>query len=101
MNSRIADPSTIAGWGIDADPDNDPTYPMRERGAAEPRGYTWPRPLQQKTGVEVLHSIERPHLPAVFGTSLPPSGLSGHLRRVAFRYSESSYGHWLPLMFGT
>ena len=48
--------------------------------------------------LEVLHSNERPDLPAVFGTSMPPSGLSGELRRVAFRYSESSYGHWLPLM---
>jgi hypothetical protein len=36
--------------------------------------------------------------PSVFGTSTPPSGLSGVLRRIAFRYSESSYGHWLPLM---
>src|SRR5918998_978725 len=28
----------------------------------------------------------------------PPLGLSGMIRRVAFKYSESSYGHWLPLM---
>jgi len=48
--------------------------------------------------VEVLHSNERPDLTSVFGTSMPPSGLSGVLRRLAFRYSESSYGHWLPLM---
>jgi hypothetical protein len=34
----------------------------------------------------------------VFGTSTPPSGLSGALRRLAFKYSESSYGHWLPLV---
>jgi hypothetical protein len=34
----------------------------------------------------------------VFGTSTPPSGLSGAIRRTAFRYSESSYDHWLPLM---
>jgi hypothetical protein len=35
---------------------------------------------------------------AVFGTPLPPSGLSGVLRRKAFKYSESSYGHWLPIL---
>ena len=34
----------------------------------------------------------------MFGTSTPPASLSGAIRRVAFRYSESSYGHWLPLM---
>ncbi len=33
----------------------------------------------------------------MFGTSTP-SGLSGVLRRLAFGYSESSYGHWLPLV---
>src|SRR5918993_823500 len=26
------------------------------------------------------------------------SWTSGAVRRLAFRYSESSYGHWLPLM---
>jgi hypothetical protein len=46
----------------------------------------------------VLHSIERPNVSAAFGTSTPPAGLSGAIRRFAFNYSESSYGHWLPLM---
>ena len=45
-----------------------------------------------------MHSNERPDLTAVFGTSTPPSGPSGAIRRLAFKYSESSYGHWLPLM---
>jgi hypothetical protein len=34
----------------------------------------------------------------VFGTSTPPEGLSGRLRRYAFKYSESSYAHWVPLV---
>ncbi len=46
----------------------------------------------------MLHSNERPNLTAVFGTSTPPSGLSGMIRRRAFRHSESTYSHWLPLM---
>jgi hypothetical protein len=88
----------IKGWGVDADPRNDPTYPMKNRNDGEHAGYTWQRPTQQGGNVEVLHSNERPHITAVFGTSIPPQGLSGALRRWAFRYSESSYGHWLPLM---
>ncbi len=48
--------------------------------------------------IEVLHSNERPNVSAVFGTSAPPAGISGILRRFAFRFSEPSYGHWLPLM---
>src|SRR5215204_6091870 len=90
--------SQINGWGVDADPKNDPTYPMKHRTIGEHAGYSWERPLQQPITVEVLHSNERPDVTSVFGTSTPPSALSGVLRRIAFRYSESSYGHWLPLM---
>jgi hypothetical protein len=98
MEKRIKDPSQIKGWGIDADPDNDPTYPMKNRNNGEHEGYSWERPPQQQTDVEILHSNERPNVSAVFGTSTPPAGLSGMIRRYAFKYSESSYGHWLPLM---
>ena len=92
------DPSQVKGWGVDADPKNDPTYPMKKRNNGEHAGYSWERPTQQESDVEVLHSNERPHVTATLGTSTPPAGLSGKLRRFAFKYSESSYGHWLPLM---
>jgi len=88
----------IKGWGIDADPKNDPTYPMKNRQIAIKRGYSWNRPEQQPINQEVLHSIERPNVTAVFGTSVPPSGLSGAIRRFAFTHSENSYLHWLPLI---
>jgi hypothetical protein len=91
-------PSQIKGRSVDADPQNDPTYPMKHRTDGEHAGYAWERPRQQPITVEVLHSNERPDVTAVFGTSTPPSGPSGAIRRLAFKYSESSYGHWLPLM---
>ena len=98
MQHTAKDPSQIKGWGVDADPRNDPTYPMKHRDDGEHAGYSWERPPQQPIDTEILHSIERPNVTSVFGTSTPPSGLSGVIRRIAFRYSESSYGHWLPLM---
>src|ERR687890_1847657 len=98
MEHAAKDLSQIKGRGVDADPRNDPTYPMKNRDNAEHAGYSWERPPQQPITVEILHSNERPDVTSVFGTSTPPSGLSGVLRRMAFRYSESSYGHWLPLM---
>ena len=98
MEHTAKDPSQIKGWGVDADPKNDPTYPMKKRNNGEHAGYSWERPPQQPITIEVLHSNERPNVTSVFGTSTPPSGLSGVIRRIAFRYSESSYGHWLPLM---
>jgi len=51
----------------------------------------------QPEDVELLKSIERPQVSAVFGESAPPVGLSGVIRRFAFKYSESPYGHWLLL----
>ena len=98
MERTAKDPSQIKGWGVDADARNDPTYPMKHRNDGEHAGYSWERPPQQPITTEILHSNERPNVTSVFGTSTPPSGLSGVIRRFAFRYSESSYGHWLPLM---
>jgi hypothetical protein len=98
MEHTDKDHSQIKGWGVDSDPKNDPTYPMKLRNDGERAGYSWERPPRQPLTVEVMHSNERPDVTSVFGTSTPPSGLSGVLRRLAFRYSESSYGHWLPLV---
>ena len=92
------DPSSVVGWGVDADPDNDPTYPYRDRSADEGLTKDWRRPPQQRSDVEILQSIEHIRTPAVFGTSTPPSGVSGVIRRAAFRWSESNWLHWLLLM---
>ncbi|MDO7884608.1 hypothetical protein [Hymenobacter cheonanensis] len=99
MEPITHNPSQLPGWNIDADPENDPTYPMRTRTPDDHKGYSWERPTMQPVTIEVLQSIERPGITAVFGTSMPPSGLSGVIRRFAFKYSESNYLHWLPLLF--
>jgi hypothetical protein len=99
MQKHVIDPKSVPGWGIDADPENDPTYPMKpDRTDLEQQGYSWERPTQQPIDVEILHSNERPNVTAVFGTASPPSGLSGMIRRWAFRWSENEYNHWLPLI---
>lgn len=98
IQNNVINPPDVKGWGVDADPSNDPTHPIKKRNDGEHAGYSWERPPQQSQDVEVLHSNERPDLTAAFGTSTPPSGLSGIIRRAAFKYSENSYAHWLPLM---
>ncbi len=95
---QAIDPATVNDWGVDADPRNDPTYPYRERSGDPGPGTTWERPIPQQPQVEVLQSIEYNHRPAVVGTSTPPEGLSGVIRRAAFRYSESDWTHWLMLL---
>jgi len=90
--------SHIKGWGIDADPENEPNYPMKKYTGDDHSRLNYDRVEQQPVDVEILHSNERPSVTTVFGTSTPPSGLSGMIRRYAFRYSEGSLGHWLPLI---
>ncbi|TFI59277.1 hypothetical protein E2493_05400 [Sphingomonas parva] len=94
----LVDTSAIPGWGVDADPENDPTYPYRDRSKDDGLLFNWQRPPIQETDVEILQSIEHKTRPAVVGTSTPPSGLSGMIRRLAFRWSESNWLHWLLLM---
>ncbi|RZK38513.1 MAG: hypothetical protein EOO57_04075 [Hymenobacter sp.] len=98
MEKTAQDFAHIKGWGIDADPKNDPTYPYKHRTNGEHAGYVRPDIPQQPLTVEVLHSTERPNVTAVFGASVPPSGLSGIIRRYAFKFSENEYKHWLPLL---
>jgi hypothetical protein len=88
----------IKGWGIDANPMDVPAYPMKHRTENDNKGMIWQRPSQQVPTVEVLHSNERPTLSAVFGTPNPPTGLSGEIRRFAFKYSESKIQHWIALL---
>lgn len=87
----------ITGWGADLDHANRPAYP-RERKPNRLEGVHWHQPEQQAQSVEVLQSNERPAMTPVFGTSAPPSGVSGSMRRVAFRYSENDLRHWLLLL---
>lgn len=99
LDRRIAEShKNIVGWGIDADPENDPTYPMKHYTGADHDRLNYERAPQQRQHVEILKSNERPVITRVFGTSTPPSGLSGILRRYAFRFSEGSAGHWMTLI---
>jgi hypothetical protein len=91
------DPATILGWGADLDPADRPAYP-KERTPPRLDNVHWSQPEQQEPSVEIFHSTERARITPVFGTSVPPSGLSGVLRRRAFRRSENDVRHWMMLM---
>ena len=88
----------IPGWGMDADPDNEPTYPMKNYTGDDHNRIHYERSDQQPETVEILMSSERPAITRVFGTSVPPSGLSGIIRRYSFKHSEDRYRHWIPLI---
>jgi hypothetical protein len=88
----------IPGWGVDADPADRPSVP-RERFDPGATGAHWLEPEQQPELYPRERSIEHERLTPVFGTSTPPRGLSGRIRRHAYaRYSEARAAHWLLLL---
>jgi hypothetical protein len=62
-------------------------------------GAHWDLPEQQPERWPRERSIEHARLTPVFGTSTPPRGLSGVMRKYAYRrYSEARAAHWLILL---
>jgi hypothetical protein len=92
------DYSHIQGWGADLDHKNRPAYPM-ERTPPRLEGVHWDRPEDQPLRVKVYHSPERPGITPIFGTSTPPTGISGKIRDFAYKLSENDIRHWLLLLF--
>ncbi|MET1154874.1 hypothetical protein [Arthrobacter sp.] len=87
----------IPGWGVDLDPNDRPAVP-RERFDLN-TGAHWDFPERQEEKWPRERSIEHKFLTPVFGTSTPPRGLSGALRKYAYRkYSEGRTAHWLILI---
>jgi hypothetical protein len=88
----------IPGWGADLDPSDRPAVP-RERFDPGATGAHWDFPERQPEKWPRERSIEHKFLTPVFGTSTPPRGLSGVMRKYAYRkYSEGQAAHWLILL---
>ncbi|WP_433261682.1 hypothetical protein ACQPWR_20680 [Micromonospora vinacea] len=88
----------IPGWGVDLDPKDRPSVPQ-ERFDPTLNGAHWEFPERQPEKWPRERSIEHKFLTPVFGTSCPPKGLSGVIRRYSYRtYSEGRAAHWLLLL---
>jgi hypothetical protein len=88
----------IPGWGADLNREDRPAVPQ-ERFDPEFGGAHWEFPERQPERWPRERSIEHKFLTPVFGTSCPPRGLSGKIRRFAYaRYSEGRAAHWLLLL---
>ncbi len=91
------DLSHIQGWGADLDRKNRPAVPM-EHSPPRLEGAPIAPPSQQPERVEVFVSPERPGITPLFGTAEPPSGLSGVLRRLAYKMTENDIRHFMLLL---
>jgi hypothetical protein len=88
----------IPGWGADLDPKDRPSVP-KEQFIPDLTGAHWEFPERQPERWPRERSIEHEFLTPVFGTSCPPKGLSGVIRKFAYRrYSEGRAAHWLLLI---
>jgi hypothetical protein len=89
--------TTIPGWGSDLDAASRPGVP-RDKAPDIGREFLYPPFKQQETDVLILKSTEHERLTPVFGTTCPPRGLSGLIRRIAYRFSEGRLARWMLLM---
>ncbi|PTL79709.1 hypothetical protein [Vitiosangium sp. GDMCC 1.1324] len=88
----------IPGWGVDADPRNRPGVPMILKPQVR-EGAHWEVPERQPPPpYPVLKRVELKELTPTFGTGVPPRGLSGVLRRVAYDIPEHLVRHILLLL---
>jgi hypothetical protein len=88
----------IPGWGVDRNPEDRPAVP-KERFDPERNGAHWEFPERQPEKWPRERSIEHKFLTPVFGTACPPRGLSGAMRKLAYRrWSEGRAAHWLTLI---
>jgi hypothetical protein len=86
----------IPGWGADLDHKDRPAFPREQHLDT---GAHWDFPERQPERWPRERSIEHATLTPVFGTSCPPKGLSGVIRKLAYaRYSEGRAAHWLLLL---
>lgn len=95
----LASKSEIPGWGSDIDRGKRPAFAMAmEPADHEGHGHDHAAPAQQRRDIEVLVSNERPQITPLFGTGPQPTGISGAIRRFAFRYTENDIRHFMLLL---
>lgn len=89
--------STIKGWGSDLDPKVRPGVP-RDKAPELGVEVLYPPLPQQTPHIKIHKSTEHGRLTPVFGTSCPPSGLSGRLRDFGYTFSEGRLARWMTLL---
>lgn len=88
----------VTGWGSDLELANRGGVPRERNRDTVLTGFHDPITVKQKPKVEILVTNERGSLTPVFSNSCPPKGVSGMLRRFAFRYSENTLTRWMTLI---
>ena len=84
--------------GVDLPRENRPGVP-KERRPPRPVGHAhWVTPEKQEPREPILMLPDREEPTPVFSSAVPPKGLSGAIRRAAYRIPDHYARHWLLLM---
>ncbi len=92
-------PKDIPGYGIDASPSRRPGVPEYFQPPHAAPGAIYPPPRQDSEVKQLMHGRPNKSYPPVWGTAQPPSGLSGAIRAVAYKYPDHLIRHWTMLLF--
>jgi hypothetical protein len=96
MQAQATQPKDVPYWGLDLSPENRPGVP-RETPPRPLPGAHWIEPERQPTRGPVLTRAGLPCPTPVFSTALPPKGVSGALRCMAYRIPDHRVRHWILL----
>lgn len=85
--------------GADAAMSERPGVPM-EKPSHEPLtpATRWREPERMRNVPAVTRRMELKQMTPVFSTAYPPKGLSGAIRRKAYRLPETHARHWMTLL---
>ena len=86
----------IPGWGADLNKEDRPAVPKLK---FLDTGARWDFPERQPEKRPRERSVEHRFLTPVFGTAQPLNGVSGVIRRFAYKFSEGRAAHWLILLY--
>jgi hypothetical protein len=84
--------------GIDLDPARRPGVPKERAPKPWPNTRYPPARMRAEPSVP-MHGRPNKPMPPVYGTAVPPAGLSGALRRSAYARPDHVASHWLMLLF--
>ncbi|UQA56824.1 hypothetical protein [Polyangium aurulentum] len=88
-------PKNMPYWGVDLLLSDRPGVPREGPQRPLPGAHDLaPQPVESK----VLTRADLARPTPVFSTALPPWGLSGLLRRLAYRYPDNLVRHWMLLL---
>jgi hypothetical protein len=88
---------TVPDWGVDLADETRPGVPM-EHAPAPAGNAHWSVPEAQNGEPTAMKTAPLGGSTPVFGTAQPPKGLSGLLRKAAYRIPEHKVKRWLMLL---